>query len=164
MRFSRAIVLLTRTGSSPSAESQVVPGFMWRQTHVSSSVIRSRKQHLSFACRTPRSCRAPSNHFALKSSPRKWGAHLKCRLFLLREVVRSRCTVKAWILRNSVVVRTEDHGSAFKTCLLLVYRTPAANGLDRKADSPSYANDKVTMPKGQTEEIKSEIHKSPEVN
>jgi hypothetical protein len=99
---------LTRTGSSASAGSQIVPGFMPRSTHVSSPVIRSRKWHFSCTCRTSRSCRAPFNRFALRSSSRKRGTHLKYRLFILREVVRWRCTVDAGILRNSAIVRTED--------------------------------------------------------
>jgi hypothetical protein len=61
-----AIVLLTRTGDSAPAGSQIVTGFMLWETHVSSRVIRSRKCHLSCACRTSRSCRAPSNRFTLK--------------------------------------------------------------------------------------------------
>jgi hypothetical protein len=48
--------------------------------------------------------------------------------------------------------------------LFLAHRTPTADGLDRKADAHSSASHKAIIPKGQTEEIKSEIHKSPEVN
>jgi hypothetical protein len=107
---------LTRTGSSASAEIQTVPVSMSRSTHVSSSAIKSRKWHLSCACRTLRSCWAPFHRFAHKSSSRKRGTHLKCRLFMLREVVRWKCTVDAGISRNSAIVRTEDHGSASKTC------------------------------------------------
>jgi hypothetical protein len=116
MRFSFAIVLFTQTGSSASAGSQIVPGFMSRLTHVSSPVIWARKRHLSCACRMSRSCQEHSNSFALKSSSRKWGSYLNCRVFILREVVRWRYTVDAGILRNSAIVRTENHGSASKTC------------------------------------------------
>jgi hypothetical protein len=87
MRFWLVIVLLTRTGSSASAGSRIVPSFMLKETDVSSPVIRSRKWHLSCACRTSRSCQAPSNRFALKSLSSKCGTHLKCRLFLLMGVI-----------------------------------------------------------------------------
>jgi hypothetical protein len=116
MCFSLTIVILTRTGSSSSADSQIVPGFMSRSIRISSPVIRSRKWHLLCAGKTSRSCWAPSNRFALKSSSRKWGTYLKRRFFMLREVVRWRCAVDTGILRMSGIVRTEDHGSASKTC------------------------------------------------
>jgi hypothetical protein len=41
---------------------------------------------------------------------------LKCRLFILREVVRWRRTVDSGILGKSPIVRTEGHDSASKTC------------------------------------------------
>jgi hypothetical protein len=47
---------------------------------------------------------------------KKMKKHLKCRLFILREVFRWRFTVDAGILRDSAIVRTEGHGSASKTC------------------------------------------------
>jgi hypothetical protein len=34
----------------------------------------------------------------------KRGTHLKCRLLMLREVVKWRCTIEAGILRNSALV------------------------------------------------------------
>jgi hypothetical protein len=89
---------------------------MSRETHVSSPVIISRKWHLSCAFGTSRSCRALSNRFPLKLSSRRWGTYLKYRLFMLRAVVRLRCAAEPGILRNSAIIRTEDHGSVSKTC------------------------------------------------
>jgi hypothetical protein len=141
MRFSLAIVLSTRTGSSASAGTKIIPGFMSRQTHVSSPIIRSRKWHLSCAFRTLRSYRAPLGRFALKSSSRKWGTHLKCRLFILREVVRWRCTFGAGILRNSAIVGTEHHGSASKTCRI---RVSISSRVGRSSIGHSDQNDVIS--------------------
>jgi hypothetical protein len=46
--------------------------------------------------------------------------HLKCRFFMLREVLRWRSTVGARILSNPAIVRTQDHVSASKTCIIQV--------------------------------------------
>jgi hypothetical protein len=137
MRCSHAIVLLARTGSSASAGSQIVLAFMSRYTHVSSPVIRSRKWHLFCACRTSRSRRAPSNRFALKSSSKNEKNQMKCRLFMLREVVIWRCTDDAGILRNSAIVRTEDHDSASKICRIRasISSREGRPGLDRSLRS-----------------------------
>jgi hypothetical protein len=82
MHFSVAFVLLTRTGSSASAGSQMVPGFMSRWTHLSSLVIRSRKWHLSCACKTSRSYREYliallSNHHQENEEP-IWNVGFSC--------------------------------------------------------------------------------------
>jgi hypothetical protein len=133
--FSFAIVVLTRPGSSASAGSQIVPGFMSRETHISSPVIRSRRWHLPCICRTSSTFQSFDSQIIIK----KKRNHLKCRLFMLREVVRWRGTVNAGILRNSAIVRTEDNGSASKTCRIRALIS--SRGVGRSSVGHSDQND-----------------------
>jgi hypothetical protein len=50
---------------------------------------------------------------------------------MLREVVRWKCTVDAGILRNSEIVRTEDHHLASKTCR--IQASISSRGVDRSS-------------------------------